>query len=139
MTFIALFMSIGIGFATGCTHDEASVELENVKIPLHAQTTTMRKWVEPLMHETGAVGRDSAVTLYRPGLVKATAEGSFYLVDFADMSIKRYDQTGWFERSYGNGRGTGPGEFDNAPDLAISDAGDILLTDPNRRTILRFA
>lgn len=55
---------------------------------------------------------------HRPRDVKVGKDGTIYVVDFGDMTIKLYDQEGQYIHSIG-GQGQGPNEFGRAIHISL--------------------
>lgn len=63
--------------------------------------------------------------------------GGFYLFDFNDRRIRRYDRSGRFLNHIGM-RGGGPGEYQSASGLAVTRDGLVIVLDPGNSRITYF-
>ena len=54
------------------------------------------------------------------------------------MMVKHFDAAGSLVRTYGNGRGEGPGEFANPMPISIDAERNVVVPDAVRRSVIRF-
>ncbi len=66
---------------------------------------------------------------HRPQDVKVDADGTIYVVDFGDSTVKLYDQEGKYIRTIG-GQGQGPNEFGRALQISLGSGDNIFVLDP---------
>jgi len=76
------------------------------------------------------VGDDGARSpLFGPLYANLDARGNLYVIDFGDLGVKQYSPQGGFVRSFGRGKGQGPGEFMSISDLQVLPNGDVWVAD----------
>ena len=66
---------------------------------------------------------------HRPQDVKVDADGTIYVVDFGDSTVKLYDQEGKYISTIG-GQGQGPNEFGRALQISLGSGDNIFVLDP---------
>lgn len=64
--------------------------------------------------------------------------GKIFVYDVAYMNVKRYSLSGHLEAVYGEGRGQGPGEFQNIFSFWVSGKEAVWVVDSRARTVSRF-
>ncbi|HEX2079276.1 MAG TPA: 6-bladed beta-propeller [Longimicrobium sp.] len=70
--------------------------------------------------------------------VLEAANGHVYVLDFGDRTIKEFSPDGTFLRSYGKGKGRGPGELLNPTDFQVTTGGEVWVLDPAQGRIQVF-
>lgn len=73
----------------------------------------------------------------RLGYMAVTSKGSFFLLDFSDTQIRRYDASGRFVGLVGRS-GAGPGEYRQVLGMAVLGDSILLVYDPSNRRIAVF-
>lgn len=66
---------------------------------------------------------------HRPRDVKVGKDGTIYVVDFGDMTVKLYDQKGQYIRTIG-GQGQGPNEFGRSIYISLGSGENVFILDP---------
>lgn len=64
-------------------------------------------------------------------------DGEFYVLDFADATVKVYNKAGQHLRSFG-GRGEGPGEM-RSPNRILVSSQDVTIFDPAQRRVVVYS
>ncbi|MCY4675116.1 MAG: 6-bladed beta-propeller [Bacteroidetes bacterium] len=82
---------------------------------------------------------DEEVVLYNPGYIIPDINGDVYVVDYGVYEILRFDSSGAYVRSYGNGIGKGPGEFLSITSVSIVSDSIISVIDSNNKTKSSFS
>jgi len=77
---------------------------------------------------------DENYILNRPFDVKVAENGTIYILDWGDVTIKVYDKFGKFQRTVGR-KGQGPGEFDVPVYFDLSSDGKIYIMDSRLRRV----
>ncbi len=70
--------------------------------------------------------------------VAPAADGSFYVCDAVDVTIRLYDATGVFVRAVGR-QGAGPGEYRDCMPMVVAADGTLSVSDAANGRIARFA
>jgi len=135
---VGLTMGLFLSLA-GCKKKMAQAKTEtidgvvlvhNPAVPLHPERTVT--FEEDFTYKE----KDEAgvIRIYRPGRFIVDAQGTIYIEDDSDMSIKAFDPQGRYLRTIGR-KGNGPGEFGRIADMAVLPDGRLLVTDfETRRT-----
>jgi|GEM_PF-4432293 len=123
--------------------DVKSLDRENVitrpgsvNLSLVSQGADARNWREVEVDTISVFGGEGDHILYRPLAVKG-ARDALYIVDYGDMSIKKFNVVGKFITKYGS-KGEGPGEFINPTDVAIGENGLVWVADGGARSLNWF-
>lgn len=77
-----------------------------------------------------SIGLRADDALFNPTWVKVDKFGNVYILDWGDLSIKKFSPEGRFINKFGKGRGQGPGEFQNPTDFKMAMNGDVWICDP---------
>jgi len=85
-----------------------------------------------------SIGLRAEDALSNPISVKMDKLGNVYILDWGDLSIKKFSPEGRFTNKFGKGRGQGPGEFQNPTDFKIAMNGDVWICDPSAGIITIF-
>jgi hypothetical protein len=80
----------------------------------------------------------SGDALLNPMQVQVGADGTAYVLDYGDLTVKAFDANGAHLRTYGTGRGQGPGEAMNPTDFHVAENGDVWVLDPAQSRIQVF-
>lgn len=104
-----------------------------------AHSQDLRSWVAHSEKPVASSDTSGSAMLFQPLQLRLGTDGSVYVLDFGQMRIVRYDGQGRLLRSYGKGRGYGPGEFANPTDFAVSPSGRIWVVDPVSSRLTIFA
>ena len=81
---------------------------------------------------------DEALVL-NPATAKSASPDAVYVLDYGGPSIKKFTSSGILAETFGNGRGSGPGEFDNPTDFDVAPDGDVYVSDPVNGRVSHFA
>lgn len=76
------------------------------------------------------IGLGSDDALFNPILVKVDKFENIYILDWGDLTIKKFSPEGKFSNRFGKGKGQGPGELQNPTDFKIATNGDVWICDP---------
>ena len=77
--------------------------------------------------------------LYQPAYIIPDTNGDVYVVDYGVYEILRFDSSGRYVRSYGNGVGKGPGEFLSVTSVSLVADSIISVIDTNNRRKSSFS
>jgi hypothetical protein len=80
----------------------------------------------------------SGEALLNPLQAMAGPDGSLYVMDYGDLTIKQFSPAGAPVQKFGRGRGQGPGEFLNPTDFYVGRAGEVRVLDPAQGRIQVF-
>jgi outer membrane protein assembly factor BamB len=108
----------------------------SVNLSLVGQYTDKRSWRGVEVDTVSIIGDEGDHILYRPLVVKGGRD-AVYIVDYGDMSLKKFNVAGKFITKYG-GRGEGPGEFINPTDVAIGENDLVWVADGGSRSLNWF-
>lgn len=98
------------------------------------QARSERAWRAISGERIWVIGDEESEILYQPALLKADKRGNLYLVDYGDFKVKMYSPDGAMLRTFGTGRGKGPGELLNPTDFSVTETGELwVLDDRNAR------
>lgn len=106
--------------------------------PPRAQAESARTWRATPARKGLTLGEDPASMLYFPAGLAEDRDGSIYIRDGGDQSLKKFSSKGRFLQKYGAGEGQGPGEFGALTDFAVSDDGVVWAADASNGRITRF-
>lgn len=67
--------------------------------------------------------------LFGPLNASADNRGNLYVLDFGDLTLKQFSPEGRFLRSFGRGKGQGPGELMSVSDYRILPGGEVWIAD----------
>jgi hypothetical protein len=98
--------------------------------PLMRQHNYERVWSKRKITRVLTIGGEKNPILENAVKVAADGQGNFYILDFGAHNVKKFSPRGEMIRSFGNGKGQGPGEFLFPADLLIDNAGKVWITDP---------
>ena len=113
-------------------------QIEGFPFPIYEQQATVREWREVKVDTVATLGVADENLLYRPISIQGRKDGGSYVTDYGDYMIKRFDTAGQLIGTYGKGQGEGPGEFSNPMPLSIDEAGNVVVPDAYRRSVIRF-
>lgn len=82
----------------------------------------------------GRIGTE--VPRFTPVVLKGYPQ-ALYVVDYGDLTVKKFSLDGKLLASYGGKRGEGPGELRQIVDIAVNDS-NLWIVDTRARKILRF-
>jgi hypothetical protein len=82
---------------------------------------------------------DDAAVLLDPMSVASTSSDAFYVLDFGVPVVKKFTPSGEQTNAFGNGSGSGPGEFENPTDFDVAPDGEIYVSDPVNGRVSHFA
>jgi len=91
-----------------------------------------RTWTDPPTERLWTVGTDEANPsfLLNASSVRTGPDGTVFVLDRGDSSVKVFDTEGQFLRSVSGTRGRGPGELMNPTDFDVDDRGRVWVADP---------
>ncbi|MEO9885885.1 MAG: 6-bladed beta-propeller [Balneola sp.] len=87
--------------------------------PQFIENVTERTWLDYELEKV-PLENDLSDSLFNPMLVK-NFNDTLYVVDYADMKIKRFTKNGKFINQYGKNIGRGPEDFNQITDISITD------------------
>ena len=103
------------------------------------QSIQERIWEDVSFEKLFSLPIDSLAFLYDPGLIKSDTAGDIYVLDIPTLQVLRFaEDDGRFLTSYGNGIGTGPGEFHHIIDFGAAGDSIVFVLDDRRRRISYF-
>ena len=137
---IAFLGIIALVWGLFSRNEEGQVESKKdvLKIPVQGQRSENRVWREIKVDTLFVIGDSKDEILFRPGIIKGDADGNSYIIDYGDVSIKKFDKNGRPVVTFGRGRGEGPGEFVNPTDIAFDDERTLWIADLPERSLSWF-
>jgi len=106
---------------------------QSAKVPTDKeQVSADRTWTGPPSERLWTAGTDETKPsfLLNASLVRSGHDGTVYVLDRGDLSVKIFDAEGEFLRSVAGTQGRGPGEFMNPTDFDVDDKGRVWIADP---------
>lgn len=103
------------------------------------QQNQERIWKGVTTEKIAELPIDEEIVLYDPGYIIPDINGDVYVVDYGVYEILRFDSSGAYVRSYGNGLGKGPGEFSSITSVSIVSDSIISVIDNSNRTKSSFS
>lgn len=129
-------LNADLGYSSGYR----SVELAgNFERALREQLGSERSWRSRAFKKEFTLDVNSRAPIYAPLDVETDNQGNIYVLDWPDLSVKKYDASGRFLQQYGKGKGQGPGEIEEPSDLAVDDHGRIWVCDPANGRLTLFS
>ena len=113
-------------------------QIEGFPFPIYEQQATVREWREVEVDTVATLGVADESLLYQPIGIHGRKEGGSYITDYGDYMIKKFNAVGQLVGTYGKGQGEGPGEFGNPMPVSIDEAGNVVVPDAYRRSVIRF-
>lgn len=120
----------GIAFTTLAvfpTFQFTDLESDRTPAPLRNRT-----WTDPPSDRLWTVGTDGAEPsfLLNASSVRTGPDGTVFVLDRGDLSIKVFDAEGRFLHTVAGTRGRGPGDLVNPTDFDVDDRGRVWIADP---------
>jgi len=84
------------------------------------------------------VGGEDEPHLFGSFRLKADSQGSLFVADYGDLGVKELTADGDYLRTYGMGRGQGPGELGTITDYFVERQGELWIADNSNGRILVF-
>lgn len=103
------------------------------------QQNQERIWKSVTTEKIAELPIDEEIVLYDPGYIIPDVNGDVYVVDYGVYEILRFDSSGAYVKSYGNGLGKGPGEFSSITSVSIVSDSIISVIDNSNRTKSSFS
>ena len=97
------------------------------------QQSQERIWKNVSIEKIAELPIDEEIVLYQPSYIIPDINGDVYVVDYGVYEILRFDSTGAYVQSYGNGPGEGPGEFSSVTSVGVVSDSIIHVIDYNNR------
>jgi hypothetical protein len=104
---------------------------------LRAQAAGRRLWRASPHRRLFTLGADRPL-FFGPLRAKADDRGNLFVIDFGDFRIKQISPDGALVRTYGHGKGQGPGEFSTLNDVAVGEDGTVWVSDYSNGRITVF-
>lgn len=111
---------------------------QNVRDP-RPQSNAKRLWAGEIKTLLFTIGTDRKMLLFRPLQVLTDSMENIYILDFDDRSVKKFSKDGTYLRTFGYGKGKGPGELSNPTDFDIAPDGSVWVCDPINGFITVFS
>jgi len=136
MKGIKIILILGLfSIAMACTKSEAEYpvvveDIDGVKIVTNPDYPKDGVIEYTLVEDLSIGGNvdDEDYLFHRPQDVKVGKDGTIYVVDFGDATIKLYDQRGQYFRSIG-GQGQGPNEFGRSLYISLGSDENVFVLD----------
>lgn len=96
-----------------------------------------RIWKKYKLYPKFKLGTFEDTTFLYPGRIKIDSDENIYVLDFMDISVKKFDNTGKFVEKYGK-KGKGPGELINPYDFDVFENGEVVFLGLNDNKFIVF-
>ena len=133
-----LCLLVALTFVSACSpggHDS------NVPYGLRANlqgAPPERTWVEPAFEKIATLSSGKAYTLFNAAYLFGPEDGHFYVWDGGDNKLKAFTLDGEYVRTYGDGKGSGPGQVQVYRDVGIH-RDSLYVLDPQNRRLSYFS
>ena len=138
MTAVIVSLSYAIGFVTKSPANNFETQpafLEHDRAP-KAQSATSRIWKEHSFDKMLTLG---AAKVTNPEIMRVANSGEVYVLDWADLKIKRFSTAGDLLSVFGSGKGRKEaGAFLNPTDFSITPNGELWVCDPPQGKLTHF-
>ena len=111
----------------------------NAHEQLRPQPGRTRIWRDRTLRCEHLLGAAPGPHLLVPIEVRVTPDGTVYVLDWGDKSVKKFSADGRLLTTYGGSAGQGPGEFVNPTDFDVDADGSLWVCDPVNGLITVFA
>lgn len=131
-TGVCLLVSAGAAglFITRTAVETATPSEAEFLIDIKPQLASRRTIKAVLTKKEMSIGGLQSEVLLAPVSVKALEDGTFYVLDWGDRSVKGFKTNGALLHRYGKRIGSGPGEMKNPTDFQILPDKRVLVCDP---------
>ena len=110
--YMSCVLAVILCASCGPDQDVNTVNFETLSVsPIEGQKSYDRILDVASLRKLFELPATSGGVLIAPAGVFADTMGFIYVVDEADYRIHRFDSSGKYVTSYGEGQGTGPGEY----------------------------
>lgn len=106
---------------------------------LRPQPGRTRIWRDRTLRYEHLLGTVPGSPLLVPVEVRVTPDGTVYVLDWGDKSVKKFSADARLLTTYGGAAGQGPGEFANPTDFDVDADGSLWVCDPVNGLITVFA
>jgi len=103
------------------------------------QKAKERIWKDIHAEKVFSVFSTDSSRLYSLGLVKLDRMENIYVLDYGDVSVKKFSPGGRLLKTFGNGRGRGPGQFINPTDFTVDSESRVFICDPKTAAVSVFS
>ena len=137
VALVIVSLSYAIGYVTKNPANNFETQpafLEGDRAP-RPQPVTSRTWKEHSFEKVLTLGSS---TVAQPEIVRVASNGEIYVLDWADLRIKRFSPAGNLLSVFGTGKGNGVGTFSNPTSFSVAPNGELWVCDPRRQTITHF-
>jgi hypothetical protein len=117
--------------ACGEKNDTSAPEVKTEYIEQETDERTFNNWTLERIEFDEPVSMGHAISL-------RIFNDRIFVYDLANMNIKRYSSNGELEAVYGNGRGQGPGQFQNITSFWVREKEEVWIVDSRAHDVSRF-
>jgi hypothetical protein len=139
--FLFLFLVLLIIFPIGCRKDDwgGKAWLENGVQVIENPEEGIWSGNEIELIQDLVIGHESnpQQSFYNIFAIKISSDGRIYILDAGNFRVVVFDKNGEFLFQFG-ARGSGPGEFNQAWDMALDAEGNVYVLDVSARRIVKF-
>lgn len=121
-------------FLAACTSEDHPYGL---RAELHGDPSIERTWVEPDVRTVAVRSSGEEYTLFHVAAESVERDGRIYVMDVGNSTYKAFTADGTYVATYGEGKGSGPTEFQQLSDLDVW-RDSVYLVDARRRKVSVF-
>lgn len=145
-SYVLVFLTLVVGgvvlgsFIQGkeITELQPSLAASEGDVVLRDQTAGKRIWKPQPTRRLFTLGGGEQPLFYGPLRLKVDPAGHLFVIDYGDFQIKEVTEKGELVRTYGRGKGQGPGEFTTLNDVVVSDGKTVRVADYSNGRVTTF-
>lgn len=122
-----------------CNARQDTVVVEGLTLDVNRQQVGERIWADVSLVPLHELPMEPDVYLVRPQTIKVDANGNVYVMDWGDMTVKRFNADGEYMTTYGSGVGSAPGELTSLFDMGALGDTIVYVLDKSAGRISLFA
>ena len=122
-----------------CNARQDTVVVEGLTLDVNRQQVGERIWAAVSLVPLHELPMEPDVDLLRPQTIRLDANGSVFVMDWGDMTVKRFNADGEYMTTYGSGVGSAPGELTSLFDMGALGDTIVYVLDKSAGRISLFA
>lgn len=107
-------------------------------VAIRGQAAGKRVWKPQPTRRLFTLGGGEKPLFYGPLRLKVDPQGRLFVIDYGDFQIKEISEGGELVRTYGKGKGQGPGEVTTLNDVVVSDGQTVRVADYSNGRVTTF-